>query len=197
MSQGIFWTIFNPIMCWIWDLRQLCFFFFFLIRGHGYLLETNRPYHQCIIIHMSILPDAPHRAFSSSMHNKLIYGSLMIRSSMHAHTLTSTSTTCFLALLPKCRKSHSGFWWVIFVMSIFSMSFRNGREESWTLYGFQIVDSVIALFRVDFTGRGELAERQVSSRTTVIFMFLCMICFPILIIQIPACPDKLILVLQV
>ena len=25
----------------------------------------------------------------------------------------------------------------------------------------QIVDSVIALFRVDFTGRGELAERQV------------------------------------
>lgn len=28
---------------------------------------------------------------------------------------------------------------------------------------FQIVDSVIALFRVDFTGRGELADRQVSS----------------------------------
>ena len=27
----------------------------------------------------------------------------------------------------------------------------------------QIVDSVIALFRVDFTGRGELADRQVSS----------------------------------
>lgn len=26
----------------------------------------------------------------------------------------------------------------------------------------QIVDSVIALFRVDFTGRGELAERQVT-----------------------------------
>lgn len=25
----------------------------------------------------------------------------------------------------------------------------------------QIVDSVIALFRVDFTGRGELADRQV------------------------------------
>jgi hypothetical protein len=25
----------------------------------------------------------------------------------------------------------------------------------------QIVDSVIALFRVDFSGRGELAERQV------------------------------------
>lgn len=30
---------------------------------------------------------------------------------------------------------------------------------------FQIVDSVIALFRVDFTGRGELAERQVSDAT--------------------------------
>lgn len=27
----------------------------------------------------------------------------------------------------------------------------------------QIVDSVIALFRVDFSGRGELAERQVFS----------------------------------
>ena len=27
---------------------------------------------------------------------------------------------------------------------------------------FQIVDSVIALFRVDFTGRGELADLQVS-----------------------------------
>jgi hypothetical protein len=29
----------------------------------------------------------------------------------------------------------------------------------------QIVDSVIALFRVDFSGRGELAERQVFSST--------------------------------
>lgn len=35
----------------------------------------------------------------------------------------------------------------------------------WCLHEFiicQIVDSVIALFRVDFTGRGELAERQVK-----------------------------------
>lgn len=31
------------------------------------------------------------------------------------------------------------------------------------LHIFQIVDSVIALFRVDFTGRGELADRQVCS----------------------------------
>lgn len=29
----------------------------------------------------------------------------------------------------------------------------------------QIVDSVIALFRVDFTGRGELADRQVLKIT--------------------------------
>lgn len=28
-------------------------------------------------------------------------------------------------------------------------------------FQMQIVDSIIALFRVDFTGRGELAERQV------------------------------------
>ena len=31
------------------------------------------------------------------------------------------------------------------------------------LFWKQIVDSVIALFRVDFSGRGELAERQVFS----------------------------------
>ena len=31
------------------------------------------------------------------------------------------------------------------------------------LFWKQIVDSVIALFRVDFSGRGELAERQVLS----------------------------------
>jgi len=36
------------------------------------------------------------------------------------------------------------------------------RSGKLTDYIFlQIVDSVIALFRVDFTGRGELAERQV------------------------------------
>jgi hypothetical protein len=32
-----------------------------------------------------------------------------------------------------------------------------------SLYRKQIVDSVIALFRVDFSGRDELAERQVFS----------------------------------
>jgi len=34
----------------------------------------------------------------------------------------------------------------------------------------QIVDSVIALFRVDFTGRGELAERQVNSKVSLEFL---------------------------
>lgn len=34
----------------------------------------------------------------------------------------------------------------------------------------QIVDSVIALFRVDFCGRGELAERQVCCVLVAIFL---------------------------
>lgn len=32
----------------------------------------------------------------------------------------------------------------------------------------QIVDSIMALFRVDFTGRGELADRQVTYLSAVI-----------------------------
>jgi len=28
------------------------------------------------------------------------------------------------------------------------------------LWGFEIIDSIMALFRVDFSGRGELSERQ-------------------------------------
>jgi hypothetical protein len=34
-------------------------------------------------------------------------------------------------------------------------------EDLTEYYFWQIMDSVIALFWVDFTGRGELAERQV------------------------------------
>jgi Rad51 len=45
-------------------------------------------------------------------------------------------------------------------------------------FHMQILDSIIALFRVDFTGRGELAERQVMivssavhKRTSVFRLF--------------------------
>ena len=31
---------------------------------------------------------------------------------------------------------------------------------TWQDYKYQIVDSIMALFRVDFSGRGELADRQ-------------------------------------
>lgn len=46
---------------------------------------------------------------------------------------------------------------------------RTTHFHSWQRWSlcFQIVDSVIALFRVDFTGRGELADRQVRLNTHI------------------------------
>lgn len=40
---------------------------------------------------------------------------------------------------------------------------------------YQIVDSIMALFRVDYSGRGELSERQQKVRTSCISISLTML----------------------
>lgn len=84
------------------------------------------------------------------------------RSFMLVHTHMSISTTYFLVWQQKCLKNHSDFWWVFDSGTILRYQNQNASCVYVCMGNcFQIVDSVIALFRVDFTGRGELADRQV------------------------------------
>lgn len=44
--------------------------------------------------------------------------------------------------------------------SLYEFVVHNNDDDHILLYILKIVDSIMALFRVDFSGRGELADRQ-------------------------------------
>lgn len=67
---------------------------------------------------------------------------------MLAHSPTSINLSLLQKLQLKWWRIILDFWYVIRLIT------------ATNLIVFQIIDSIIALFRVDYSGRGELAERQ-------------------------------------
>lgn len=60
------------------------------------------------------------------------------------------------------KMSEEPFKILVSMSAYFIVRFESMSSFSGVYRCFQIVDSIIALFRVDFTGRGELADRQVT-----------------------------------
>lgn len=60
------------------------------------------------------------------------------------------------------KMSEEPFKILVSMSAYFIVRFESMSSFSGAYRCFQIVDSIIALFRVDFTGRGELADRQVT-----------------------------------
>ena len=72
------------------------------------------------------------------------------------------SHLCLFKLLHWCQRHGSGFFFNSIVKHLFLFLHSNRNNIHWlnNRFALLIVDSTIALFRTDYSGRGELSARQ-------------------------------------